>query len=315
MAGDKHYITSAEEYQRYLEGNMPPKERHAFEKRMLDDEFEQDAMDGLSMLQSAELNEDLDALKAKISARYPHKRAPLIWRVAAVITLFAVFSFATYFVLNIDSDREVTQSKKTIPDMEEDQVPQALLRDSLIEMAPEEDSSSLLTFGEPLGDAEAQKPLNMAEEEISLPVTGQVELMEAADDEEFIDEIEIADEEPAASAAVADQFEAEDIRPAQLPAIERDEILEAPLEITPAGEATERIASERVAPTQMDQSNFVARIKDVRTVTGKITSEEDATAIPGVNVLVKGSAIGTVTDIDGNYSIEVAPGQYNLFSL
>ena len=40
-------------------------------------------------------------------------------------------------------------------------------------------------------------------------------------------------------------------------------------------------------------------------VTGSVTAEEDGTPIPGVNVLVKGTAVGTVTDIDGNYQISV----------
>jgi TonB-linked SusC/RagA family outer membrane protein len=42
-----------------------------------------------------------------------------------------------------------------------------------------------------------------------------------------------------------------------------------------------------------------------RTVTGTVTSEEDGTPIPGVNVIIKGSSTGTVTDIDGKYTINV----------
>ena len=42
-------------------------------------------------------------------------------------------------------------------------------------------------------------------------------------------------------------------------------------------------------------------------VSGKVTSQEDGTPLPGVNILVMGTstAIGTVTDIEGNYSINV----------
>jgi len=42
-----------------------------------------------------------------------------------------------------------------------------------------------------------------------------------------------------------------------------------------------------------------------RTVSGKVTSAEDASGLPGVNVLVKGTTNGTVTDADGAYSLEV----------
>src|SRR5688572_5413875 len=40
-----------------------------------------------------------------------------------------------------------------------------------------------------------------------------------------------------------------------------------------------------------------------RTVTGTVTSGEDGLPLPGVNVVVEGTTKGTVTDVDGNYSI------------
>ncbi len=43
-----------------------------------------------------------------------------------------------------------------------------------------------------------------------------------------------------------------------------------------------------------------------RTVTGKITSMDDGEALPGVNVVLKGTTIGTVTDFDGNYTLSVS---------
>src|SRR5690606_20392070 len=43
------------------------------------------------------------------------------------------------------------------------------------------------------------------------------------------------------------------------------------------------------------------------TITGRVTSGEDGEALPGANVVIKGTSSGTVTDIEGNYSIEV-PG-------
>lgn len=40
-----------------------------------------------------------------------------------------------------------------------------------------------------------------------------------------------------------------------------------------------------------------------RTVSGRVTSAEDGLPLPGVNVVVKGTSIGTVTDATGQYSI------------
>lgn len=51
------------------------------------------------------------------------------------------------------------------------------------------------------------------------------------------------------------------------------------------------------------------------TVTGKVTSTGDDSGLPGVTILEKGTSNGTVTDIDGSYSIDVAgPNSVLVFS-
>lgn len=47
-------------------------------------------------------------------------------------------------------------------------------------------------------------------------------------------------------------------------------------------------------------------------VRGKVISPEDGTGLPGVSVFVKGTSKGTVTDQDGLYQLEVAPGENTL---
>ena len=49
-------------------------------------------------------------------------------------------------------------------------------------------------------------------------------------------------------------------------------------------------------------------------VTGTVTNTENGDSLPGVNVLVKGTTQGTVTDVDGKYSIEVGQDQTLIFS-
>ena len=44
-----------------------------------------------------------------------------------------------------------------------------------------------------------------------------------------------------------------------------------------------------------------------RTISGTVTSAEDGSGIPGVTVQVKGTTVGTTTDMDGHYSIDVKP--------
>lgn len=42
-----------------------------------------------------------------------------------------------------------------------------------------------------------------------------------------------------------------------------------------------------------------------RTVSGRVTSSEDGTPLPGVNVILKGTTTGTATDADGRYTISI----------
>ena len=49
-------------------------------------------------------------------------------------------------------------------------------------------------------------------------------------------------------------------------------------------------------------------------ITGKVTSSDDGSGLPGVTVQVKGTSKGSQTDIEGNYSIEAATGSTLVYS-
>jgi TonB-linked SusC/RagA family outer membrane protein len=52
-----------------------------------------------------------------------------------------------------------------------------------------------------------------------------------------------------------------------------------------------------------------------RTITGEVTSTEDGSSLPGVNVIVKGTTIGTATDADGKFSLSIpSTGGFLVFS-
>jgi len=58
-------------------------------------------------------------------------------------------------------------------------------------------------------------------------------------------------------------------------------------------------------------SNLIQPVKELqiseqsRTITGKVVSDDTPEGLPGVNVILKGTSTGTVTDINGEYSIDV----------
>jgi hypothetical protein len=49
-------------------------------------------------------------------------------------------------------------------------------------------------------------------------------------------------------------------------------------------------------------------------ITGNVTDASTNEALPGVNVVIKGSTTGTNTDADGNYTLVAAPDDVLIFS-
>ncbi|WP_203532637.1 carboxypeptidase-like regulatory domain-containing protein [Draconibacterium halophilum] len=52
----------------------------------------------------------------------------------------------------------------------------------------------------------------------------------------------------------------------------------------------------------------------VKTVTGTVSDAGSGEPLPGVTIVVKGTTQGTITDFDGNYSIDVEEAQTIVFS-
>ena len=49
-------------------------------------------------------------------------------------------------------------------------------------------------------------------------------------------------------------------------------------------------------------------------VTGKVTNEEDGEPLPGVSIVIKGTSTGTVTDVEGNFSLNAPSDAVLIFS-
>ncbi|MDX1285358.1 MAG: SusC/RagA family TonB-linked outer membrane protein, partial [Draconibacterium sp.] len=54
---------------------------------------------------------------------------------------------------------------------------------------------------------------------------------------------------------------------------------------------------------------YSAGYAQLKTITGKVTDSESGEVLPGVTIVVKGTTIGTITNFDGEYSINVETGQ------
>ncbi|WP_424963048.1 energy transducer TonB [Ekhidna sp.] len=93
MSKDKNH---SEQFERYLKGQMSPKEAHAFEREILDDPFAQEALEGMESQDPEVIFSDLKYLKKHISKK---KNSRTVWlRAAAMIAMLVVGSIAVFYL-------------------------------------------------------------------------------------------------------------------------------------------------------------------------------------------------------------------------
>lgn len=295
MAKGKNHITDSKDYQRYLDNQMTQQERHDYEKLMLEDEFENEALDGLSQLSSPELEADLDYLKDRLNSGTNGKKIFAYWRMAAAFVLLGIFSFLAYYLLESNKTSEVAQQKNAPPiDMPVIQEK----NDTSLQIQADADSNPVIARQQEF-PAKAGSGTKTDLKEISTSPPDPIELREEVLAESINDELE-----PGAINLDLEEDELYSI--AEVPNAEMA-IEERHSRQTKEIESQEKFAPQAVLSkaATSSQARFSASEEMTRTVTGIILSEEDDEAIPGVNITVKGRGIGTISDIDGKYSINL----------
>ncbi|MCG8582653.1 MAG: carboxypeptidase-like regulatory domain-containing protein [Bacteroidales bacterium] len=115
----QHRSTDASEFQKYLNNEMSGTEANAFERQLLNDSFEADALEGLSMLDNSTLDSDLDSLKTKLKRQTTvFWRLPAFYAAASVVLLFGIISSLWLLVPDertLVSDSQLTHEHKKEP--------------------------------------------------------------------------------------------------------------------------------------------------------------------------------------------------------
>lgn len=268
---------------RYLNGEMTPRERHALEKKALSDPFLADALEGAEHINASEWTEDVNALHQKIDTRIgtTKKRSNWSWtlRIAATLLLLAVSAFIIYQWTSPSQE----ESPLALAEEVESATPQEADKQGTI------DSTSQSTLSSS-GEIEARKsgPQSGA---------GPTKSLALAKDQPKGTKQEIA-----ATEGVTKQPEAEAVA---------DVVAEEPLQVTEKAkeERTADVATAKkitIEPERKTAARAASPSSQISptTIQGKVTSAEDGSPLPGVNVVIKGTTIGTVTDVAGNYTIE-----------
>lgn len=297
-----------DDIRRYNNGEMSPEEQHALEKRALRDPFLADALEGAGLITSEDFTNDIKDFNAEIrkranehetenwqvaasaagsaakadsinnpteTVRINNQRKTRIWiwplRIAASIALLIIVYYAVTPLLQMEEKKLVqSESTKNVEPVEEKKnFVDSINQDKNIALSETKQASKVS------GESKAKKDSkSVIKEENKVSSSGVAAPSIAA--------IEEKESEAVAKEKAADLIE-------EKPKITLETKAEMKLESAQATRS-EDMSRKRMAATQ-------------RIIQGKVLSAEDNTPLPGVNVIVKGTSNGTVTDIHGNYQV------------
>lgn len=301
---------------KYNNGEMSPEEMHVLEKKALNDPFLADALDGISSISSDEFKDDLRNLRGSLHQKINEKeKHGFNWqwsiRIAAGIILLAVCGYVLNSLFTTDTVEPKTLALNKQEEKLESHEPQQ-------QSVSEEEIKSVETPAPKTPTAD-QSFFSESQEQKRNTVKSDVR------QKDFDDKTILADEStnrqtekttpPERSyvaGAVQPQQQAETFKLEK--ADQAEAVASAPIENTLA-----KTRARKMAPAKESQG-FVNPLAEVlqdeviprKTIHGKVTDADDELPIPGVNVLVKGTTIGTVTDLNGNYELSIAANQTDL---
>lgn len=308
---------------RYLSGAMTPQERHAFEKKVLADPFLAEALEGAEQLSATEFQKDVEALNKQIleveieqevaaasSSKKVAAAAPALkrakvqkieqtrvsvfsWtlRIAAGLVIVLVSGYLIWQVTQPNENQEALALEESAPSPPPTSLPDtSLYKDDTGEQA----------VAETIVDAEPEK------RESSGVTSSPAQKTETEkDDQEEVSKIAKPIEQPTPAEPLITETKPVEIAPAL--DVKADEIVREKLAVEKEEKAKLAEAIQRetndAAKKQVAGRAMAAPTTGPKVIRGKVTSTDDGSPLPGVNVIVKGTSIGTTTDEGGNYQI------------
>lgn len=345
---DKYRKLKPEEFFDYSEDRLSEKERHELERQFQKDPFDAEAAEGLEKVSRQEANADLLYAERYVQRRIGRRRRIAIYSAAAAIASLLIISTIFFTVDTGDRSAErMNRMSEAAEEMTEGQTKPG--SDTETEAAAEagqpgqstdeatQPGRSKTEAGQPdpqvkggqitaagkagtagaadrevsEKDLAAEKGPAQDEAKEVLPgireeTRANEELQEIREDVPKTEEIPVTDIDE----VNFDKEEAAGVEDA--PAYKKEDITDEPVKAyhePVAAEADRRKLFSRTtdrmvaAPKGMEESPSQYR------VTGIVVSSEDSTPLPGVTLMVRGTTLGTVTDPDGQFSLETGDSE------
>jgi TonB family protein len=289
--------------EKYLKGELTPAERHALERKALNDPFLADALEGAEQLKSEEFLNDVEVLKKRITIK---KISIWMWpaRIAAGLAIIAISSYVVWSVLDQEPPQDLALQKNEVesqPVVTSDSIASAT---EMLSSPPTEQSGAGPTVSDKAIASRSTQPEKSKIE--SQSVTGEPEEKtdaEAEADAVTAEEVKALERKTSESLAQAKPVEKEEEIVA-----EKTEDVQRAKKLSLADDKKKDLPAGRqdVAPAAAERREVGVSSYSVtrNIIRGQVTSVENGAPLPGVNVIIKGTTIGTATDEYGNYQVD-----------
>jgi len=303
--------------EKYLRGELTPAEMHALERKALNDPFLADALEGAQLSGVENFQADIASLQASLQNRLHSKSGKVvslwIWpmRIAAGLLVLAASTFIIYSLVEQNqSSNKIAQVEKAPAAAEEKSATAAdstTTNTNAVAGDVHDDDQELLSMAKP----EEPKPSSVRSHVVTKPHPAETKVSESEirtlQDAQLAGEVEVEKDEVKKEAPPLSGY------------VNVDKVAAKSEPVTEAAEQSPTYAytpEKKVAADDNAKPKAIAgapaesRARDVSavattTIRGKVTSAEDGTGLPGVNVIVIGTNTGTVTDMEGNYHLTV----------
>lgn len=271
---------SKEKITRYLENQMSEQERNAFEKELERNPFEKEALEGFATISSESLNTQLHVLNTTF-VKQKKKRFSLM--AAAAVVLLLISSGIVFNLL---------QQKSLTPTLAESKTEQ---QDNSFSKKPDNNKPT------PIVKNQTQQTETIIEQP-----DAENEEIRAAEPSPRVVEIKKSKQaslKPDSNEELSLSIMADDLE------LETNETIISA--VAPAPKATEQdIPASDLEPNKLAKNKTKTNSSTVSnnssvTVRGKIISAKDGQPLPGATLVQKGTQEGTVSDVEGNFKLEL----------
>jgi TonB family protein len=304
---------SEEQMMRYQKGRMSPAEMREVELHLLNCEMCSDAMEGFELISSEEFTSDMKDIKSmlqeSLGVEKPQRKHFYLHFAAAASVLLLIVSSIVFFIsrgLDVELENKISLS---VPEQQEETESLLINEDSLISKAEENSQSLAVNYSSEKQAASLKKSDNVV---VSKPQTGAepIKQKKAIKEEDTIVMKRNFSEEdsdvPHAALAVQSPNKNDN---AQEITMEKSS-----LPSRNVGQFADKASSAPVATYNKKEEISTTPSYGEKIVRGKITSAEDGGPLPGVNVYIKGSNKGVISDIDGGFQLSIPNNSSLVFS-